>query len=273
MITLLIDTLSVSRIQGIPLTSNDQLLLVFHLVGVVAARCSGNTHELVIDVKDKVVLPHQSSTNNHLTTVLDIHSDTISSCLFPIQVLAGVPVQVVVFLTCSKLQTKDWEGSEEIIRSVRELFLAVREAQVAFSFEIHSTPAVIFWVQRAKPVKMQLDGVVSCSANVRKRCATVNECNSLVLSSLHLVIIHHHTTIWHFEVGVCIQHLDPCNVFIVSQFFVLKMPCVVIASDLEVASILTQTHGELSLFDDALLLHHVVDRLKPIQIHSWFLSA
>lgn len=120
---------------------------------------------------------------------------------------------------------------------------------------------------------MQLDGVVSCGANVRKRCATVNECYSLVLSSFHLVIIHHHTAIRHFKVSVSIQHLDPCDVFSASQFSVLEMTCVVIASDLKVASILTETHGELSLFNDALLLHHVVDRFKSIQIHSWPLSA
>ena len=51
------------------------------------------------------------------------------------------------------------------------------------------------------------------------------------------------------------------------------MTCTVIATNLEITTVFTQAHGELSLLDNLLLLHHIIDRLKSVQIHPGSLTG
>ena len=46
------------------------------------------------------------------------------------------------------------------------------------------------------------------------------------------------------------------------------MTCLVVPSHLEIASIFPKAHGEGSLINDALLMQHIVNRLKPVNIHA-----
>ena len=92
-----------------------------------------------------------------------------------------------------------------------------------------------------------------------------------MVTALHKVVVHAYAVEMHLEVVVRMEVLYP------SQFplfiSVANMPCFVIATDLEVAAILAEAHRELALLDDLLLEHHVVNRLKSVQIHSRFLRA
>ena len=49
---------------------------------------------------------------------------------------------------------------------------------------------------------------------------------------------------------------------------VVKVTCLVIPTHLEIASIFPKAHGEGSLINNALLMQHIVNRLKPVNIHA-----
>ena len=51
------------------------------------------------------------------------------------------------------------------------------------------------------------------------------------------------------------------------------MPCFIEASNLKVASVLSQAHRKLSHANNVLLKHDIVNRLKFIQVHLWSLAA
>lgn len=69
MSALLVKTLGVSWVQGVPLLSQDQLLLRLYLIDIVAARSSRNSHPLTVNVENEVMLPHEGASNDHLARV------------------------------------------------------------------------------------------------------------------------------------------------------------------------------------------------------------
>lgn len=81
------------------------------------------------------------------------------------------------------------------------------------------------------------------------------------------MVIHRDAAEGNLEVVILFEHAKP------SQIFVSDVTGLVIASHLEVPSVLAQAHCELPLLNDVLLLHHVVNGLEPIQIHSRLLTA
>ena len=66
MITVFIQTFSVGWIKGVALTSQDQLMLRLDLIRVMTAGRMLDTHSLIVHVEDKIVLAHQSASNQHL---------------------------------------------------------------------------------------------------------------------------------------------------------------------------------------------------------------
>lgn len=61
-----------SWVKGISLTSNNQLEVVTYLVDVLAAARSSDSKSLIINIKDEVMLPHQSAPYNHFRGFLNI---------------------------------------------------------------------------------------------------------------------------------------------------------------------------------------------------------
>ena len=61
MVTLLIQTFSVSGIKCVSLPGQYHLVLRLDLIRVIGASCMRNTHSLVIHVEDEVVLAHQGA--------------------------------------------------------------------------------------------------------------------------------------------------------------------------------------------------------------------
>lgn len=90
---LFIDTLKMRWIKCVPLASEDELLLSLDLVWVIAASGSSDSHELAVNIKDEIVLPHQSTTNNHFVSVLNIKSHTVTVGLLAVEVLTWVPLE------------------------------------------------------------------------------------------------------------------------------------------------------------------------------------
>ena len=73
----LIDTFLMGRVEGITLPSQNKLLFMLDLVGVFVANGSCYPHALIVKVKNKVVLSHHCTTQDHLTSVLNINGDTV----------------------------------------------------------------------------------------------------------------------------------------------------------------------------------------------------
>ena len=62
-----------------------------------------------------------------------------------------------------------------------------------------------------------------------------------------------------FKVSMSLLHWQPGNIF-------LYMPCLIISTNLEVASILTKAKREHALLHYVLLKHHIIDSLKLVHI-------
>ena len=150
----LIDTFLMGGVESITLPSQNKLLFMLNLVGVFVANGSCHSHALIVKVKDKVVLAHHCSTQDHLTSVLNIDGNAVATRLFAIEILRGVPVKLIIFIGSAKLKAQDWERAEVIVRAFGELFLVVAEAKVALATKINPALAVILRVERAKPVEM-----------------------------------------------------------------------------------------------------------------------
>ena len=65
-VTLDIQTLSMGWIKSVALTSQNQLMLSFDLVRVVTAGSWCDAHPLVVYIENKIVLAHQTASNQHL---------------------------------------------------------------------------------------------------------------------------------------------------------------------------------------------------------------
>ena len=95
------------------------------------------------------------------------------------------------------------------------------------------------------------------------------------------MVVHHDSAEGHLEIVVSFQHLSP--LYIIVEFtrcqitcncwLAWNVTCLIIATDLEVASVFAEAHRDLSLFDYALLLHNVIDWLKPVQVHRRSIRA
>ena len=51
------------------------------------------------------------------------------------------------------------------------------------------------------------------------------------------------------------------------------MTCFIVPTHLEVATVLSEAHGEGARLNDPLLLHNIIKWLEAIHIHAWFLRA
>ena len=88
------------------------------------------------------------------------------------------------------------------------------------------------------------------------------------LATIHEMIVDHNAFKRNLEVSIRMQHPDPLEIVIFCRIRTLNMTRLVIASNLKVTSVFAETHCELSLFNDSLLIHHIVDGLEPVQIHA-----
>ena len=150
----LIDTFLMGRVEGIALPCQNKLLFMLDLVGVFVANGSCYPHALIVQVKNKVVLSHHCTTQDHLTSILNINGNTVSTRLFTIEILRGVPVKLIVFIGGAKLKAQNGERAEVIVRAFRKLLLVVAEAKVALAIEINLALAVILRIKRAKPIEV-----------------------------------------------------------------------------------------------------------------------
>jgi len=132
---------------------------------------------------------------------------------------------------------------------------------------------VVDGVEGAKPAEVQLDSLEVGLIQVREGGSRVDKSDCLSLSLPHLVIVHGDSTERHLEIVIAMHEVQPVDIAIVVPLHVDKMTRLIIATDLEVATVLTETHREDALFDDVLLFHHIVNRFKSINIHAWALSA
>lgn len=84
------------------------------------------------------------------------------------------------------------------------------------------------------------------------------------------MIIDHHASKMNLEVVIFVKNFGPLNIVIdvIQEAFWVwgawNMSCLVISSDLEIATVFAETHRELAIFNDPLLVHHVVDWFKAI---------
>ena len=160
----------VGRVERVPLPRQDHLLLVLDLVGVVVADGACDSHALVVEVEHKVVLTHHRTTQDHIVTVLYIDGDAIATCFLTVEILRRVPVKYVVLFFCTKIKAQDRERAEIVVRAVRKLVFVVAETEIALAMEIHPTLAVIFWVERAEPIKVNLDRLIVSLIHISERC-------------------------------------------------------------------------------------------------------
>ncbi len=91
------ETLSVSRVKGVSLASCYQLLLVFDLIWVMTAGCTRNSNQILVNIKNEIMLSHQGAPDYHLTALLNVNSYAISTFTLPVQVFARVPIKIIVF--------------------------------------------------------------------------------------------------------------------------------------------------------------------------------
>ena len=143
----LIDTFLMGWVEGVSLPCQDQLFFMLDLVGIFVANGSCYPHALIVKVKYKVVLSHHCTAQDHLTSVLNINGNTVSTSLFTIEILRGVPVKLIVFIGCAKLEAQNGKRAEVIVRAFRKLLLVVTEAKVALATEINLALAVILRVE------------------------------------------------------------------------------------------------------------------------------
>ena len=249
-------------------------MLRFDLVRVLATGRMRDAHFLVVDIEYKVVLAHERPPNEHLRPALNINGNAVAARLLPIQILAGEPVERDLFLVggFAEQEAQHGEGSEVVVGAVGELGLAVAEAEVAAPLEVHPALAVVLRVERAEPLHMQLDRAERLLVHVRERRSRVDERRRVRRTTVHRVVVDEHAAEAHFEVVVLVQKLDPLDI-VGSVSGAWDVSCLVVAPDLEVAAVFAEAHGELALLDDALLVHHVVNGLKAIQVLTGSLRA
>ena len=94
MFTPLVLTFCVSWVEGVSLACIDELLLCKNLIRVMTATCTSDSKAIVIDVKDEVVLSHESSSKSEISSFRNVHGHTISVCLLSVEILAWVPVEI-----------------------------------------------------------------------------------------------------------------------------------------------------------------------------------
>ena len=117
------------------------------LIRVIITRGVCDTHLLVVNIENEVVLAHQSASKQKLRTILNIDSDTVSTSFLSVKILTWVPVESEIFVLCPEKELKDGEGTKVVVGAVRELFLAIVETQETLAREIHTPLAVILWVE------------------------------------------------------------------------------------------------------------------------------
>ena len=129
---------------------------------------------------------------------------------------------------------------------------------------------MIFFVYRAEPLKVELDGVIDVCWHISEGRAGVYK-RSLNLISFNQMIVHHNTSQRYLEVSIRIQHLHPFQfLFLLGVANVLPL---VVASHLHIAAILAKAHRELTLLNDFCFIHHVINRFESIQVHLWLFLA
>ena len=216
------------------------------------------------------MLAHQSASNEHLASILNVNRNAVASCLLSIQVFARVPIDSCLLGFVAQEEPQDGEAAEVVVGTVGELLLAVAEAEVAPAREVHLTLAVVLRIERTKPLQVQLDCIVALRVHVREGRAGVNECCGMRLTTIHQMIVHHDSAETHFEVIIRVQNFNPFDIVIWQGVWrrgrLWNVTSLVIASNLKISTVLPETHRKLSLIDDALLLHHVIYRLKSVQV-------
>ena len=123
---------------------------------------------------------------------------------------------------------------------------------------------MILRVKGAEPVEVKLDGVEVLVIHIGKRGSRINECNCLRIAAIDQMIVEHDTHKVDLKVRIFVQHWNPFWLFFF--FSLTNMTGHIIASHLEVATVFAKAHRDLSLLNYLLVIHHIVDRLKSIEI-------
>ena len=99
---------------------------MLNLIRVFIASRSCDTDEVIVNIEYEVMLTHKSTSNDHLSTAIDVESDAISICTLSVEVLTGIPVKRIAafFILRTKLESNDRERPKEIIWPIRK-FLSV----------------------------------------------------------------------------------------------------------------------------------------------------
>ena len=218
------------------------------------------------------MLSHQRASDQHLRAILYIDGDAVAARLLTIEIFAWEPIDCEILFLRAHHEPQNGERTEVIVRAVRELRLTVAEAEVAAPGEVHPPLAVVNRVLRAEPLQMELDRVVALCVHVREGGARVDEGYLVRIAAIHNMVVNRNTSEGYLEIIVGVEHFDPLHI-VVRLTVPLQVARLVVASNLEVAAVFAEAHGNLAFFDDTLLLHHIVYGLESIQIHARSLRA
>lgn len=160
MIAHLVSTLRMCRVEVPPLTRFDHCFLALNHVGVIVALCTCNSNLVMSDIKDKLVLSHQSATNHDLLLAVDIRGQTILTSVLPVEVLAWVPVKLVGFARGTRVDQEAKNGirHEVFFGSLRVRLLVVGKAeQASRAIVISDSGAVVLRIRIAEHVEVESD--------------------------------------------------------------------------------------------------------------------
>ena len=130
---------------------------------------------------------------------------------------------------------------------------------------------MISWIERAKPIKVEFNGVEIIIIHVSKSGSRIDKSGFLRVTTVHLVIIHLYASKANLKISIWLKHWNPFGLlFCIRISYVTRQ---IVASKLEIATIFAQAHRKLSFLYNVLLLHNIVDRLKFVQILSGALRA
>ena len=90
------------------------------------------------------------------------------------------------------------------------------------------------------------------------------------IATIHQMIIDHHAFEIHFKVIIRVQKLDPLELIVWLGVCRCARPSnvsrLIVASHLEISTVLSEAHSKLAFIDDALFVHYIVNWFKSIQV-------
>lgn len=101
------------------LTEIYQMLLTLYLVNIFTTLCRNNTELTILDIKNHVMLPHDSTSEHYFVLILGICSNTVLIITWHAHILTRVPFKFKFFaLDILHSNLKYWITCEILIKSI-----------------------------------------------------------------------------------------------------------------------------------------------------------